>query len=168
MSTSRGINFSKVPGSESCADLFTKLVTRESAEHLSELIGMEFPEGHDEIAFTINFMGQSKRQISPSLHASLQNLGLSGIYSIWPRMDLKSKCFRTLAKGGPSWKDVEARVTLDASNGNTIKIEAARDITREREHCLIPGGPRDITTLLIWKSPTIERVSCSALRRPSG
>ena len=25
------------------------------------------PEGHDEIAFTINFMDQSKRQISPSL-----------------------------------------------------------------------------------------------------
>ena len=144
--------------------MFTKPVTRESAEHLPELIGMEFPEGHDEIAFTINFMGQSKRQISPSLHASLQNLGLSGIYSIWSRMDLKSKCFRTSAKGGPSWKDVETRVT----NGNTIKIEAARDITREREHCLIPGGPRDITTLLIWRSPTIERVSCSALRRPSG
>ena len=164
----QGINLSKVPGTENCADMFTKPVTRESAEHLSELIGMEFPEGHDEIAFTINFMGQSKRQISPSLHASLQNLGLSGIYSICPRMDLKSKCFRTSAKGGPSWKDVEARVTLDASNGNTIKIEAARDITREREHCLIPGGPLDITTLLIWRSPTIERVSCSALRRPSG
>ena len=164
----QGINLSKVPGTEHCADMFTKPVTRESAERLSELIGMEFPEGHDEIAFTINFMGQSKRQISPSLHASLQNLGLSGIYSIWPRMDLKSKCFRTSAKGAPSWKDVEARVTLDASNGNTIKIEAARDITREREHCLIPGGPRDITTLLIWRSPTIERVSCSALRRPSG
>ena len=148
--------------------MFTKPVTRQSAEHLSELIGMEFPEGHDEIAFTINFMGQSKRQISPSLHASLQNLGLSGIYSIWRRMDLKSKCFQTSAKCGPSWKDVEARVTLDASNGNTINIEAARDITREREHCLIPGDPRDITTLLIWRSPTIERVSCSAPRRPSG
>ena len=40
---------------------------------------------------------------------------------------------------------------------NTIKI--ARDITREHEHCLIPGGPRDITLI------TIERVSCSALRR---
>ena len=32
-----------------------KPLTRESAEHLSELVGMEFPEGHDEIAFTINF-----------------------------------------------------------------------------------------------------------------
>ena len=39
----RGINFSKVPGSENCADLFTKPLTRESAEHLSELVGMEFP-----------------------------------------------------------------------------------------------------------------------------
>ena len=46
----RGINFGKVPGSENCADLFTKPLTRESAEHLSELVGMEFPEGHDEIA----------------------------------------------------------------------------------------------------------------------
>ena len=115
---------------------------------------------------SISWVSQ-KRQISPSLHASLQNLGLSGIYSIWPRIDLKSKCFRTSAKGGPSWKDVEARVTLDASNGNTIKIEATRDITREREHCFIPGGPH-ITTLLIWRSPTSERVLCSALRRPSG
>ena len=100
----QGVNFSKVPWTENCADMITKLVTRESAEHLSELIGMEFPEGHDEIAFTIHFMGQSKSQIPPSLHASLQNLGLSGIYSIWPRMDLKSKCFWTSTKGGPSWQ----------------------------------------------------------------
>ena len=95
----RGINFSKVPGSENCADLFTKPLTRESAEHLSELVGMEFPEGRDEIAFTINFMGQSRRHISPSIQSSLQNLGLSGTYFIWSRMDLKSKCFRTSAKG---------------------------------------------------------------------
>ena len=112
----RGINFSKVPFSENCADLFTKPLTRESAEHLSELVGMEFPEGHDEIAFTINFIGQSRRHISPSIQSSLQDLGLSGTYFIWPRMDLKSKCFQTSAKGGPSWKDVEARVTLDASS----------------------------------------------------
>ena len=154
----QGINLSKVPGTELYRHVHQTCDKRKRG----------IPEGHDEIAFTINFMGQSKRQISPSLHASLQNLGLSGIYSIGPRMDLKSKCFRTSAKGGPSWKDVEARVTLDASNGNTIKIEAARVITREREHCLTLGGPRDITTLLIWRSPTIERVSCSALRRPSG
>ena len=73
-------------------------------------------------------MGESKRKISPSLHASLQNLGLSGIYSIWPRVDLKSKCFQTSAKSGPSLKDVETRVTLDALNENTTKIEAAREL----------------------------------------
>ena len=151
----RGINFSKVPGSENCADLFTKPLTRESAEHLSELVGMEFPEGHDEIAFTINFIGQSRRHISPSIQSSLQDLGLSGTYFIWPRMDLKSKCFRTSAKGGPSWRDVEARVTLDASTGHVIEIEAARNITRECEHRLLPGGPCDIVTLLIWSNPTI-------------
>ena len=49
----RGVNFSKVPGSENFADLFTKPLTRESAEHLSELVGMEFPEGYDEIADVI-------------------------------------------------------------------------------------------------------------------
>ena len=152
----RGINFSKVPGSENCADLFTKPLTRESAEHLSELVGMEFPEGHDEIAFTINFISQSRRRISPSIQSSLQDLGLSGTYFVWSRMDLKSKCFRTSVKGGPSWKDVEARVTLDASTGNVIKIEAARNITRECEHQLLPGGPCDIVTLLIWSNPTIE------------
>ena len=151
----RGINFSKVPGSENCADLFTKPLTRESAEHLSALVGMEFPEGHDEIAFTINFTGQSRRHISPSIQSSLQDLGLSGTYFIWPRMDLKSKCFRTSAKGGPSWKDVEARVTLDASTGHVIEIKAARNITRECENRLLPGGPCDIVTLLIWSNPTI-------------
>ena len=117
---------------------------------------MEFPEGHDEIAFTINFIDQSRRHISPSIQSSLQDLGLSGTYFIWSRMDLKSKCFQTSAKGGPSWKDVEARVTLDASTGHVIKIEAARNITRECEHLLLPGGPCDIVTLLIWSNPTIE------------
>ena len=151
----RGINFNKVPGSENCADLFTKPLTRESAEHLSELIVMEFPDGHDEIAFTINFMGHSGHLIPSSLQSSLQNLGLSGAYFIWSRMDLESKCFRTSAKGGPPWKDVEARVTLDASTGRVIETDAARDITREREHRLLPGGPCDIITLLIWKNSTI-------------
>ena len=80
---------------------------------------------------------------------------MSGTYFIWPRMDLKSKCFRASAKGGPSWRDVEARVTLDASTGRAIEIEAVRNITREREHRLIPGGPCDIVTLLIWSNPTI-------------
>ena len=117
---------------------------------------MEFPEGHDEIAFTINFLVQSRRHISLSIQSSLQDLGLSGIYFIWSRMDLKSKCFRTSAKGGPSWKDVVARVTLDASTGHVIEIEAARNITRECEHLLLPGGPCDIVTLLIWSNPTIE------------
>ena len=78
----RGINFSKVQGSENCADLFTKPFTRESAEHLSEMVGMEFPEGHDEIAFTIHFMGQSRRHISSSIQSSLQNFGKSGTYFI--------------------------------------------------------------------------------------
>ena len=137
------------------ADLFTKPLTRESAEHLSELIGMEFPDGHDEIAFTINFVGHSGHLIPSSLRSSLQDLGLSGAYFIWTRMDLESKCFRTSSKGGPPWKDVEARVTLDASTGRVIETEPARDITREREHRLLPGGPRDIITLLIWTNPTM-------------
>ena len=128
----RGINFNKVTGSENCADLFTKPLTRESAEHLSELIGMEFPDGHDEIAFTINFVGHSGQLIPSSLRSSLQDLGLSGAYFISTRMDLESKCFRTSSKGGPPWKDVEARVTLDASTGRVIETEPARDITRER------------------------------------
>ena len=154
----RGINFNRVSGSENCADMFTKPLTRESAEHLSELIGMEFPDGHDEIAFTINFMGQSGGHHLPSLiQSSLQDLGLSGMYFVWPRMDLRSKCFRTSAKGGPSWKDVEARVTMDASTGQVIKVEAARDITRECEHRLLLGGSCDIVTLLVWRSPTIVR-----------
>ena len=151
----RGINFNKVPGLENCADLFTKPLTRESAEHLSELVGMELPDGHDEIAFTINFMGQSGHHLPSLIQSSLQNLGLSGMYFVWPRMDLRSKCFRTSAKGGPSWKDVEARVTMDASTGHVIKAEAARDITREYEHRLLPGGPCDIVTLLVWRNPTI-------------
>ena len=146
----RGINFNKVPGSENCAELFTKPLTRESAEHLSELVAMEFPDGHDEIAFTINFMGQSGHHL-PSPIRSLQNLGLSGMYFVWPRKDLRSKCFRTSAKSGPSWKDVEARVTMDASTVHVIKAEAARDITRESEHRLLPGGPCDIVTLLVWR-----------------
>ena len=36
-----------------------------------------------------------------------------------------------------------------------MEIEAVRNITREREHRLIPGGPCDIVTLLIWSNPTI-------------
>ena len=100
----------------------------------------------DEIALNINFMGQSGHSNSSSLHAPLQDIGLTGTNSVWPRMDLGSKCFRASAKGGPSWKDVEAKVTLDALTGHVIKIETAKDISRACEHCPLPGGPCDIVT----------------------
>ena len=152
----RGINFNKVSGSENCADLFTKPLPCENAEHLSEMIGLDFPGGYDEIAYTINFVGHSEQLMPPSLRSSLQNLGLRGTYCIWTRMDIKSKCFRTSLKGGPAWKDVVARVTLDASTARVIETESSTSITREREHRLLPRGPRDIVTILIWRDPTTD------------
>ena len=63
--------------------------------------------------------------------------------------------FPDISKRWSIGRDVEARVTLDASTGQVIEIEAARNITRESEHRLLPGGPCDIVTLLIWSNPTI-------------
>ena len=103
----RGINFSKVPGSENCADLFTKPLTRESAEHLSELVGMEFPEGHDEIAFTINFMGQSGRHIS----SSLQSIITAESWAEWHVLHLakNESQVRMFPDIGKRWSIVEGR-----------------------------------------------------------
>ena len=121
-----------------------------------------------------SIMGQSKRQISPSPHASLQNLGLSGIYSVWPRMDLKSKCFRTSAKGGPSWKDVEARVTLDALYGGQVDEQLefcastgtarlCHDESRANEAPALPASGGILARGSTW-TPTrlAAQLSCSA------
>ena len=104
-STAKGIAFSRVPGSENCADLFTKPLTRESLEHFSELIRMDFLQGHDDIAFTINFIGQPGHSISSSLEAPLQDIGQSG--TLFGRV-----CCLSPRPRGPRWASKNADVDV--------------------------------------------------------
>ena len=69
---------------------------------------------------------------------------------VWCRMDLNSRTYRTTLKHGPKWGAVRARVTTDMATGECLEVEAAHCITRNLEHKLIPGGPRDIITALVY------------------
>ena len=53
---------------------------------------------------------------------------------------MRSKIYKTMNKGGPTWKDVAYRVTADARSGDIINIEGTTKINRYEEYKLIARG----------------------------
>ena len=47
---------------------------------------------------------------------------------------------------------MKGRVTADAATGQVLKTEVAEGITRNTEHSLLEGGPRDIITVLLYEA----------------
>eukprot|EP00959_Pyramimonas_sp_CCMP1952_P234447 4898781-Pyramimonas_sp.AAC.1 len=73
----------------------------------------------------------------------------------WTRQDKQAKHFRTTAAGGPTWNTVERRITYDMGSGAVIRDEDVKGVTnKEILHAKLPGGPRDISTLLYYRQPS--------------
>ena len=74
-----------------------------------------------------------------------------GQLKLWHRLDLQARTTKTSMKHGPHWSDVIGRVVVDADTGMVLKKEEAKHITRNSEHVLLPDGPRNTLTLLLYK-----------------
>ena len=55
-------------------------------------------------------------------------------------------------KGGPNWKKVKYRVTLNSLDGSIIDVEDKNKMTREIEHRRIYDEPIDATTILLYET----------------
>ena len=66
------------------------------------------------------------------------------------RIDLAAKRFRATRAGGPEWRCVKRRVTVDLRTGEVI--EDVRTSKGKKYTELIPKGPRDIKTILFYEN----------------
>eukprot|EP00959_Pyramimonas_sp_CCMP1952_P024886 522352-Pyramimonas_sp.AAC.1 len=74
---------------------------------------------------------------------------------VWTRQDKQAKLFRTTTAGGPTWNTVERRITYDMGSGAVIRDEDVKGVNNnDILYAKLPGGPRDITTVLYDRQPS--------------
>jgi hypothetical protein len=144
------IDFKKVEGKKNGADLMTKPLAWEEIEVHSERMKQKFEEVKIDSA-PVESLEVSQNFIRRALAATYVKLNLPEGLGVWQRTDLGARTFKTSMKNGPAWPDVEARITVNAETGKVLQIEDAKSIRREEEHRLIPCGPVDIHTILVYK-----------------
>ena len=144
--------YEQIAGKRNGGDLFTKPLSWEDISgHVSRIKG-EFINSKDQPIDVDVFGGGALAPPVLSQVCSLaRKLGMKRPVA-WHRGDIGSKTTKTSMRGGTSWEAVKGRVTADAATGEVIKTEASAGITRNTEHALLPEGPRDIITVLLYES----------------
>ena len=73
--------------------------------------------------------------------------------SVWVRYDADARRYRaSLPNGGPDWRDVVRRVTLDVDTWEELDdLSKPYHADHERIFAFVPGGPRNIVTLLFYR-----------------
>ena len=138
------IAYKKVHGKENVADLFTKPVSwEEICKHVEKMRG----------EFSLEWLGvNSDRKMENSIFELAKTGNWMGKYICWQRTDLNTKTAKTSMRGGPIWDQVRARITADIHTGDILRCEMAQAITRNVEHVLLEGGPRDVRITLFYQS----------------
>ena len=149
------LRYQKVSGKENGSDLFTKALSwEEVAGHVHRLEG-EFLDAESPKGLEVFGGGKLQENVLREAEALAKDLKMVAPVA-WHRGDMQAKTLKTSMRGGPAWSDVVGRLTVDATSGGLIKSEQARHITRNTEHSLLPGYPRDILTVLLYEK-SVER-----------
>ena len=79
-------------------------------------------------------------------------LSLSGDVKVWSPMGMGVRTYKSTAKGGPDWKHVVGRITMDTSTGNIIDIEGTKGMRRDMEHRYVNNTAEfDTQTWLVFQ-----------------
>ena len=71
---------------------------------------------------------------------------------VWKRFDFNATELQLLKKGGPAWKQVVRRVTMDINTNEVLQdLQGFQQATRSQLHQKLPGQPRDIATIFYYK-----------------
>ena len=74
----------------------------------------------------------------------------------WIRKDSKSKAFLTTKKGGPAWRHVKRRITIENKTGEILEdIEIQKRTADSFLHRLLPPGICGTTTVLYHDDPAV-------------
>ena len=147
------IKYDKICGSSNPADLMTKGLPGDRIRDLLRIMGMETTKAVDKKALTtreLNIVGSKglPANVKEELKSSYR---MNGEFEAWTRYDLGASTFKSSMKGGPDWSSVLYRITKGEGN-DILDVDRAPDIESDEKHRRIPGGPRDLTTVLLYRS----------------
>ena len=139
------INYGKIKGTETPADLFTKHLSREVLAKHMDTMNMEFKDGKSEVAIELNMISKASKKAKDLASSEGENL------KIWSRQDLGSKTYRTTSTTGPEWKAVLWRITEDKEVGCILNVEKVSQLRSSEMHRPLEVGQRDTVTHLIYR-----------------
>lgn len=71
---------------------------------------------------------------------------------VWKRVDFNANKLQLLKKGGPAWRQVVRRVTMDLNTNEVLQdLQDFQQATRSQLHQKLSGQPRDIVTIFYYK-----------------
>ena len=142
------VDFKKIPGKENGADAFTKPLTGDELKRLVEKMGVEFygtDEGrNDDFERDLGELCLRRR-----INDQTKLWGFGPEVRVWARTDLKARNLKTSGGGGPKWKSVLGRMSVDREEGRVIETTLMRDMTRRQENKRIQ--PTELTTVLWYR-----------------
>lgn len=147
------VKYDKIDGERNGADLFTKSLPWNDIEKHVAKMNVEFVHSKSDMGYSLHMLQQGQFGVGLAALQEISNkFGDGKEIKIWHRLDLGVRTTKTSMKNGPEWSSVIGRVVVDASSGELLRSEPARDITRNMEHTLLPNAPRDTLTFLLYQS----------------
>ena len=132
------LQYQKIAGNKNAADLFTKVLAWDRMKQHMEGMQTEF--------VGVNVLGILERKINDLVNS----LKLERRTRTWLRTDLASRTAKSTVRGGPDYRQVVARVAVDAATGETLVAEDLRRVGRDELHRPIAAAPRDIVTGIVY------------------
>ena len=149
------IKLETVDGTLNGADLFTKALPWSIIEKHTARMDAEVLHTKGSLGYSLHCLGPNGVGVDlDSLAQFHRELNCGESIKMWHRLGLGVRTTNAFMKNGPPWNSVVGRMVLDANSGEIIRKEPASDITRHAEHTLLPGGPRDTITLLLYTPDT--------------
>ncbi len=140
------ISYEKVLGTENVADLMTKHLDGATLEKLTSKLGTELRDDKSRIALDLDVLTGQLDYVKTRIAA---DYGDQRKFNVWTRRDRASLTYRNTAKGGPHTKEIRYRVTIDNGSGSIVNFEKT-DGEDTGRHKLLPYGPTDITTMMVY------------------
>ena len=97
----RELQYHKIKGSDSTADLCTKALDHDSIKRHNESMGCEFMFEKDPFALTVNNLSATLSMKMLAMEVE-RRFWTKGRMDAWTRMDAHSKTYKTTSKGGPA------------------------------------------------------------------
>ena len=134
------LKFSKIAGKKNAGDLFTKVLAWEDIKAHTDRMGVTFDHA------------ECGRKMKAEIESLSKQMQVSGELRCWTRIDLAAKTAKTTLRGGPDWKQVLGRVTLDCATCDVLLREDVRGLERRDAHRQLPPYQRDTLTGLLYRA----------------